>query len=96
MPDFRRPFEWVQDADRHTQLSDPVLTVRQLSRFDFARKSLTRIDHALVFATPKGSYDAYLPPRRPSRSEAAAKRYTAVYEVDMGVHPVRAEIRLPS
>ncbi|MFC8920739.1 hypothetical protein ACFT5C_33915 [Streptomyces sp. NPDC057116] len=96
MPDFHRPFEWVQDADRHTQLTDPVLTVRQLSRFDFARKSLTRIDHALVFATPKGSYDAYLPPRRPSRSEAAAKRYTAVYEVDMGVHPVRAEIRLPS
>ncbi|OKK05934.1 hypothetical protein AMK26_07500 [Streptomyces sp. CB03234] len=96
MPDFRRPFEWVQDADRHTQLIDPVLTVRQLSRFDFARKSLTRIDHALVFATPKGTYDAYLPPRRPSRSEAAAKRYTAVYEVDMGVHPVRAEIRLPS
>ncbi|GAA2503474.1 hypothetical protein [Streptomyces gobitricini] len=96
MPDFRRPFEWVQDADRHTQLIDPVLTVRQLARFDFARRSLTRIDHALVFATPKGTYDAYLPPRRPSRSEAAAKRYTAVYEVDMGVHPVRAEIKLPS
>ncbi|WP_280117738.1 hypothetical protein [Streptomyces ficellus] len=96
MPDFRRPYDWAQDADRHAELTDPVLTVRQLSRFDFARKSLTRIDHALVFATPKGSYDAYLPPRRPSRSEAAAKRYTAVYEVDMGVHPVRAEIRLPS
>lgn len=96
MADFRRPPEWEQSADRHTELTDPVLTVRQLSRFEFARRPLTRIDHALVFATVKGTYDAYLPPLRPSRAEAAAKRYSAVYEVDMGVHPFRTEISLPS
>ncbi|MFK0107257.1 CHAT domain-containing protein [Streptomyces sp. NPDC091217] len=71
--------------------------MRQLSRFDFNLRSRTaRIDHALVFATPKGGYDPYLPPRRPTRSEIAAKRYTAVYEVDMGVHPFSAELALPS
>ncbi|WP_405617904.1 hypothetical protein [Streptomyces sp. NBC_00076] len=96
MADLHRPPDWQQPADRHTPLIDPVITVRQLSRFGFARKSLTRIDHALVFSTSKGEYDAYLPPVRPSRGEAAAKRYTAVYEVDMGVHPHRAVIPLPS
>ncbi|MER7175579.1 hypothetical protein [Streptomyces mesophilus] len=88
--------DWEQPADRHSELVDPVITVRQLSRFEFARKNLTRIDHALVFSTPKGSYDTYLPPVRPTRAEAAAKRYTSVYEVDMGVHPVSAELQLPS
>ena len=96
MPAFNRPPEWQQQADRHTELVDPVLTVRQLGRFDFNLKSLVRIDHALVFATPKGGYDPYLPPRRPTRSEIAAKRYSAVYEVDMGVHPFTAELALPS
>ncbi|MFF8655330.1 hypothetical protein [Streptomyces huasconensis] len=97
MADFRRRLpEWQQSADRHTSLTDPVLTVRQLSRFDFSRKTLTRIDHALVFSSPKGSYDAFLPPLRPSRSEVAARRYTAVYEVDMGVHPFLTELALPS
>ena len=97
MPDFRSRYpEWQQQADRHTQLVDPVLTVRQLGRFDLGLKSLVRIDHALVFSTPKGGYDLYLPPRRPTRSEIAAKRYTAVYEVDMGVHAFSAELALPS
>ncbi|NUS26144.1 MAG: hypothetical protein HOV92_18235 [Streptomyces sp.] len=96
MADLRQPPDWQQPADRHTPLIDPVITVRQLTRFGFARKALTRIDHALVFSTAKGAYDAYLPPVRPSRREAAAKRYTAVYEVDMGVHPHRAELSLPS
>ncbi|MEU6842597.1 hypothetical protein ABZ930_12100 [Streptomyces sp. NPDC046716] len=96
MPDLRQPPDWQQPADRHTPLIDPVITVRQLSRFGFARKSLTRIDHALVFSTSKGTYDAYLPPLRPSRGEAAGKRYTALYEVDMGVHPHHAAIALPS
>ncbi|MEU7055138.1 hypothetical protein [Streptomyces sp. NPDC046197] len=95
MPTFRQP-EWQQPADRHTQLVDPVLTVRQLSRFEFNFRSLVRIDHALVFSTPKGSYEAYLPPSRPTRAEIAARRYTAVYEVDMGVHPYTAELTLPS
>ncbi|MGV9561946.1 hypothetical protein [Streptomyces sp. NPDC003480] len=96
MPTFHRQPEWQQSADRHTQLVDPVLTVRQLSRFEFNLRQLVRIDHALVFSTPKGSYEAYLPPRRPTRAEVAAHRYTAVYEVDMGVHPWTAELALPS
>lgn len=96
MPDFRRPPEWDQRADRGSRLIDPVVTVRQLSRFGFARRPLTRIDHALVFSAPDGSYDTYLPPVRPTRAGAAAKRYTSVYEVDMGVHRVREEIGLPS
>ncbi|MEU5532829.1 hypothetical protein [Streptomyces sp. NPDC020362] len=96
MPTFHRPPEWQQQADRHTELVDPVLTVRQLGRFDLGLKSLVRIDHALVFSTPKGGYDPYLPPRRPTRSEIAARRYTAVYEVDMGVHPFSAGLALPS
>ncbi|KUJ69950.1 hypothetical protein ACZ90_06160 [Streptomyces albus subsp. albus] len=96
MADFRRLPEWEQPADRHTELIDPVITVRQLSRFEFTRKTPTRIDHALVFSTPKGSYESFLPPLRPTRAESAAKRYSAVYEVDMGVHPVQAELSLPS
>ncbi|MFE7114301.1 PE-PGRS family protein [Streptomyces sp. NPDC057654] len=97
MADFHRPPEWQQPADRHTQLTDPVITVRQLSRFEYStRKRLSRIDHALVFATPDGSYEAYLPPHRPSRSEVMSRRYTAMYEVDMGVHAVHLELALPS
>ncbi|WP_326767213.1 hypothetical protein OG978_24205 [Streptomyces sp. NBC_01591] len=96
MPEFRRAPDWDQRADRGTRLSDPVVTVRQLSRFGFARRPLTRIDHALVFSARDGSYETYLPPVRPTRAGAAAKRYTSVYEVDMGVHPVREEIGLPS
>lgn len=96
MADFRRQPEWQQPADRHSQLVDPVLTVRQLSRFEFSRRTHSRIDHALVFTTPKGGYDSYLPPRRPTRTEVAAKRYSAVYEVDMGMHSVRTTLALPS
>ncbi|GAA3878656.1 hypothetical protein GCM10023084_34500 [Streptomyces lacrimifluminis] len=96
MPVFHRPPEWQQSADRHTQLIDPVLTVRQLSRFELSLKSTVRIDHALVFSTAKGGYEAYLPPRRPTRSEIAARHYTAVYEVDMGVHPFSGTLTLPS
>ena len=97
MPDFRRPPEWDQRADRHTQLTDPVLTVRQLGRFEYAaRKALTRIDNALVFVNGKGAHDAFLPPHRPSRAELATGRYTAVYEVDTGIHQLAMELALPS
>lgn len=97
MTEFRRPPEWQQQADRHTALIDPVLTVRPISRFDYtARRQVGAIDHALVFVTASGSYDVFLPPRRPSRAEAATRRYTSVYEVDMGSHPVRLELELPS
>lgn len=97
MPDLHRPPEWHQHADRGSVLTDPVLTVRQLSRFQYAaRKSLLRIDNALVFATAKGDYEAFLPPLRPTRAEVATKRYTAVFEVDMGIHPLHTELSLPS
>ncbi|WP_066943627.1 hypothetical protein [Streptomyces lushanensis] len=97
MADFRRQPEWQQQVDRHSQLRDPVLTVRPISRFEYtARKPVTPIDHALVFVTAKGAYDTYLPPHRPSRSDAASRWYTSVYEVDMGNHPVRLELELPS
>ncbi|MEU1202294.1 PE-PGRS family protein [Streptomyces sp. NPDC005813] len=97
MAEFRRQPEWQQDADRHTTLIDPVLTVRPIARFDYtARRPVTAIDHALVFVTAKGAYDVFVPPHRPSRSDAAARRYTSVYEVDMGSHPVQLELELPS
>lgn len=96
MPAFNRPPEWQRQADRRTELVDPVLTVRQLRRFDLSLKSLVRIDRALVFVTPKGNYDTFLPPRQPTRAEIAGKRYTTVYEVDMGRHLFSAELALPS
>ncbi|MGV9695223.1 PE-PGRS family protein [Streptomyces sp. NPDC003470] len=97
MADFRRQPEWQQDAHRHSTLIDPVLTVRPISRFDHTgRRSVSAIDHALVFATARGTYDAFLPPHRPSRTDAATRRYVSVYEVDMGSHPVRLELTLPS
>ncbi|BFO14464.1 hypothetical protein SHKM778_08520 [Streptomyces sp. KM77-8] len=96
MPSFHRPPEWQQPADRHTRLTDPVLTVRQLARFELSLKHVVRVDHALVFSTPKGGYEAYPPPTRPSRGEIASRRYTAVYEVDMGVHPFTDTLALPS
>ncbi|MGW7383492.1 PE-PGRS family protein [Streptomyces sp. NPDC054794] len=97
MADFRRQPEWQQQADRHSTLIDPVLTVRPISRFDYTtRRPVGAIDHALVFATAGGAYDAYIPPHRPSRTDAATRRYTSVYEVDMGSHPVQLDLLLPS
>ncbi|MFG1808367.1 PE-PGRS family protein [Streptomyces sp. NPDC049040] len=95
MADFRRKPDWDQDAHRHSVLVDPVVTVRQLRRFDHS-KNYSRIDNALVFTTNKGEYDVYLPPRRPTRSELATRRYTAVYEVDIGIHSCTCSLSLPS
>ncbi len=98
MPEFRHQPEWQQQADRGSPLTDPVITVRQLSRFDSigGRRAAGRFDHALVFVTGQGGYDAYVPPLRPSRAEVVARRYTAVYEVDTGIHPVQLIQTLPS
>ncbi|MFF5445946.1 hypothetical protein [Streptomyces sp. NPDC012888] len=87
-----RTFDWLQPADRHTELIDPVISVRQLSFVDVRRRRLTRFDHCLVYATKDHDYEVFQPPHRPR----ATTRYTAVYEIDTGVHPVRAELRLPS
>ncbi|MFG2984169.1 hypothetical protein ACGFYQ_23440 [Streptomyces sp. NPDC048258] len=92
MSDPRRHPDWEQPADRRTQLIDPVITVQQLGRFEVFRKLQTRIDHALVFSTAKGGYVAFLPPQRPG----STRGYTAVYEVDTGVHHIRSEVELPS
>ncbi|MEU4950212.1 hypothetical protein [Streptomyces lavendulae] len=85
-------FDWLQAADRHTELVDPVISVRQLSRWDLRRKHHTRFDHCLVYATHQGEYVEFRPPVRPR----ATARYSAVYEVDLGVHLVRRELTLPS
>lgn len=95
MADLRRELDWDQDADRHSDLADPVLTVRQLSRLDH-RRGYSRIDNALVFTTDKGEFEVYLPPQRPARSLFAGRRYTAVYEVDVGVHTWTTSMLLPS
>ncbi|MFF2192157.1 hypothetical protein [Streptomyces sp. NPDC058157] len=87
-------YDYNQHAQRDTKLTDPVVTVRQIGRFGFGGQAATRIDHALVYSTPKGTYVPYLPPNRPR--PRTARLYTAVYEVDMGSHPVQAEIALPS
>lgn len=79
-----QPPQWQQDANRHTVLVDPVVTIQELSRFKPLRA--TRIDHALVFTTAQGGLDTYLPPSRPSRTELATRRWTSVYEVDMGFY----------
>ncbi|MFJ8214431.1 hypothetical protein [Streptomyces sp. NPDC096033] len=85
-------FDWLQAADRHTELIDPVISVRQLARWDLRRKRHTRFDHCLVYATHGGEYVEFKPPRRPR----ATARYSAVYEVDLGVHLDRSELTLPS
>lgn len=85
--------DWDQHADRHTLLRDPVVTVRQLGRLGLAGGPSTHIDHTLVFTTRRGDFEAFPPPQRPRR---IPRRYTAVYEVDMGVHAVRARVPLPS
>ncbi|MEU8432078.1 hypothetical protein AB0F18_04085 [Streptomyces sp. NPDC029216] len=85
-------FDWLQTADRHTELIDPVISVRQLARWDLRRKRHTHFDHCLVYATHQGEYVLFPPPLRPR----ATARYSAVYEVDLGVHPVRTELVLPS
>ncbi|MFD3470058.1 hypothetical protein ACFWWM_27575 [Streptomyces sp. NPDC058682] len=93
MNPLHRAPDWDQHADRHTRLIDPVVTVRQLRRLGPTRRPPTRIDHALVFTTARGEHTAYLPPQRP---RSVLRRWTAVYEVDMGVHTVHTVIVLPS
>ncbi|RBM06912.1 hypothetical protein [Streptomyces sp. PT12] len=97
MTSHRQEPEWQQDVDRHSHLVDPVITVRQLSRFEFTGRRLPgRIDHALVFATARGEYVTSLPPHRPGRIRRPGPAYTALYEVDLGVHPHRCAWGLPS
>ncbi|SEL05917.1 hypothetical protein [Streptacidiphilus jiangxiensis] len=98
MPDFRRAPDWDQAANRDSQITDPVLTVRQISRFDpMAGRGMTaHADRALVFTTPDGGLFTYRPPLRPSRAEAASRNYRGVYEVDTGIHHLQLTEPLPS
>ncbi|MFD8521563.1 PE-PGRS family protein [Streptomyces capillispiralis] len=89
-----QPPQWQQDANRHSVLVDPVVTIQELSRFKPLRA--TRIDHALVFTTAQGGLDTFLPPSRPSRTELATRRWTSVYEVDMGWHETTTVLALTS
>ncbi len=89
--------EWHQNTDRSSPLADPVITVRQLSRFELAGRRLPgRIDHAFVFATQRGAYETSLPPHRPGFLRRRGAGYTAVYEVDLGLHPLHVDLTLPS
>ncbi|MET9603887.1 hypothetical protein ABZZ17_02335 [Streptomyces sp. NPDC006512] len=88
-----RSADWDQQADRHTRLADPVVTVRQIGGLGLPGRTPTRIDHSLVYTTQRGGFEVFLPPNRPRRLR---RRYTAVYEVDMGIHPVRTTMALPS
>ncbi|WP_330174158.1 hypothetical protein OG875_11715 [Streptomyces sp. NBC_01498] len=91
------PPELARPADRPTGLKDPVRTVRQLSRFEYARRRpRTHVDHALVFVTAQATYDVFTPPHRPRRSDAPGKQYIALYEVDMALHHFRLGLPLPS
>ncbi|WAL72557.1 PE-PGRS family protein [Kitasatospora sp. YST-16] len=89
-----KPPQWHQNANRGSQLADPVVTIQELSRFRALRN--TRIDYALVFTNSQGNLDTYLPPHRPSRTELATRGWSTVYEVDTGVHDASALLSLPS
>ncbi|MER5641660.1 PE-PGRS family protein [Kitasatospora sp. NPDC002227] len=91
---MRQTPQWQQNANRHTTLVDPVVTIQELSRLKPLRS--TRIDHALVFTSPQGGYETFLPPNRPTRTELATRRWTTVYEVDMGLHEAQLPLALPS
>ncbi|MFD3520901.1 hypothetical protein [Streptomyces sp. NPDC058653] len=97
MTESSGPSEPTWSADRPTGLKDPVRTVRQLSRFEYARRRpQTHVDLALVFVTAQATYDVFKPPHRPRRSDTAGKHYVALYEVDMALHHFRLELPLPS
>ncbi|WP_037605737.1 hypothetical protein [Streptacidiphilus rugosus] len=94
MPEFRSSSD--RSAARFTELTDPVLTVRQLGTFDsFARKQPGRVDSALVYATGSGKCAVFLPPSRPGRSDLTGRGYRSLYEIDMGIHHFTLSERLP-
>ncbi|MFJ2738980.1 hypothetical protein ACIO3O_04880 [Streptomyces sp. NPDC087440] len=82
---------------RQDRLNDAVLSVRSLGRYEYAARRLPAgADHALVLTTTANLYRTYLPPYRPSRSDIASGRFTAMYEVDMGVQRFSKDLKLPS
>ncbi|MFC8080072.1 hypothetical protein ACFUN8_31605 [Streptomyces sp. NPDC057307] len=97
MTEFPVPPESAPPYDRPSGLKDPVRTVRQLARFEYARqRPRTHVDHALVFVTAQATYAVYTPPHRPRRKDTAGKHYIALYEVDMALHHFSLPLSLPS
>jgi hypothetical protein len=97
MAGYRYSPQWDQHARRNTDIVDPVLVVRPLSRFEFTgRRPVNQVDHALVFTSTRGTFAVYIPPQRPPRSELSSGRYVSVHEVDMGIHHFQRPFQLPS
>ncbi|ARF79896.1 hypothetical protein ACIG0C_14925 [Kitasatospora aureofaciens] len=77
-------------------LVDPVLTVHPLGRaLGLPKRPNARADSALVLTTPSGEHQVYLPPHRPGFSDLVGRGYQAAFEVDLGLHHLRIEERLP-
>ncbi|MER7843195.1 hypothetical protein ABTZ03_04505 [Kitasatospora sp. NPDC096077] len=77
-------------------LVDPVLTVHPLGRtLGLPKRPAARADTALVLTTPSGDHQVYLPPHRPGFSDLVGRAYQAAFEVDLGLHHLRMEERLP-
>ncbi|MFF9311167.1 hypothetical protein ACF1BS_09685 [Streptomyces sp. NPDC014748] len=96
-PEPAEPLDWFRQQPQHPLPArpdaDPVRTVWQLPRFRLGRRRFTgRIDHALVCVTREGSYETFLPPRRPT----SVRRYVALYEVDTDPHAFQLNVPLPS
>lgn len=80
-----------------TPVNDPVRQVRNLGRFEFVRhRPPTYAERALVFLTPGGRPQTYLPHQQPTRGELVTSNFRTLYEVDMAVQHMSLEHRLPS
>ncbi|KAA2254864.1 hypothetical protein F0L68_29210 [Solihabitans fulvus] len=76
---------------------NPILTERQVRRFEFLRqKPMVRARVALVFATLRSGHVVFRPDNPPTMGELLWKGIRAAYEVDMGMHQIRIDGDLPS
>ncbi|MFD5317906.1 PE-PGRS family protein [Streptomyces sp. NPDC127098] len=97
MAGYRYSPQWDQHANRDSDIVDPVLVVRPLSRWEFTtRQPVNQVDSALVFTSARGGYAVYVPPHRPSRGELSSGRFVSVHEVDLGIHHFQRLFPLPS
>lgn len=77
-------------------LTDPVVTSRTLGKsLSLTRKLTTQADCALVLVSGSGIHQVFLPPHRPSLTDLLGRGYQAAYEVDLGLHHLRINERLP-
>ncbi|MFF8771507.1 hypothetical protein [Kitasatospora sp. NPDC015120] len=93
MPESPRP---DPRAGHGASLTDPVLTVRPLGRSTgLVRKPTVRADSALVLASASGEHQVFLPPQRPGMTHLIGRGHQSAYEVDLGLHHLRIDERLP-